>query len=266
MKFGCLYTRVEVKNIIIVGYPKSGTTWVARLVSELVDCPLIGDWGFEDVDAPFKLKEKENSGFQCFKAHHTAKELGHAVEKKIYKTIYVVRDPRDVVVSGMHYFRFLPSGVQFLRGRRLIGLGPVLRGVFRKMVSVSEKKKRMIRAVLNGDLKVNKWFRVSWKEHLKGYEDQGAFIVRYEDLLNTPEVECRKITNHLGLEISEERIKEAVMNQSFDVQKEKAEDNTYMYKLLRSGTSGSWKSVLTDSEQELFRKEIGTQNNFYDFA
>ena len=33
-----------MKNIIVVGYPKSGCTWATRLVAELVGCPVGGFW------------------------------------------------------------------------------------------------------------------------------------------------------------------------------------------------------------------------------
>jgi hypothetical protein len=33
-----------MKNIIVIGYPKSGCTWATRLVAELVGCPVAGFW------------------------------------------------------------------------------------------------------------------------------------------------------------------------------------------------------------------------------
>ncbi len=97
------------KNIIIVGYPKSGTTWLSRLVAELVSCPLQGDWGFEDLNAPYKEGQNRTSEFQVFKSHHTFQEIKSASNLDIHKIIYIIRDPRDVVISGVHYFNFLPK-------------------------------------------------------------------------------------------------------------------------------------------------------------
>ncbi|HMB99984.1 MAG TPA: sulfotransferase domain-containing protein, partial [Flavobacteriaceae bacterium] len=91
------------KNIVIVGYPKSGTTWIARLVAELVECPLEGAWGFESVTTAYEEGRKRTSDFICYKSHHTFNEI-YSVKKGIYKIIYVVRDPRDIVISSLYYF------------------------------------------------------------------------------------------------------------------------------------------------------------------
>ena len=53
------------KNIIIVGYPKSGTSWLSRLVAELIQCEFLGDWGYD--------KDKDmcnHENFLCGEGQH----------------------------------------------------------------------------------------------------------------------------------------------------------------------------------------------------
>ena len=39
---------MKKKKVVVVGYPKSGCTWLVRLVAELIQCPVTGFWGEPD--------------------------------------------------------------------------------------------------------------------------------------------------------------------------------------------------------------------------
>lgn len=98
-----------MKNVIIVGYPKSGNTWITRLTAELIGCPVSGFWNEPDNQEIAVEGQSRNSEFRCFKSHHPLSELSNTFDTKDHKKnhiIYVIRDPRDVSVSGAHYFKF----------------------------------------------------------------------------------------------------------------------------------------------------------------
>jgi len=176
---------IPKKNIVIVGYPKSGTTWISRLVAELIDCPLQGDWGFDDLDQPYMQGLERDSEFECFKSHHTYETIKDISEKKIHKIIYVIRDPRDIVISGIHFFDFIPKKVQAVI--KALPKGGTVYGFLKKPLhivwGVKTRKKQMINAVLYGSSSPNKWLKTSWNDHYKGYQNTNVHIVKYEDLI-----------------------------------------------------------------------------------
>jgi hypothetical protein len=92
-------------DVIIVGYPKSGNTWVTRLVAELIGCPVVGFLDYDDQPEIAREGLNRRSDYQCFKSHHQLHELCD-IDTNTKKIIYVVRDPRDVCISGAHYFHF----------------------------------------------------------------------------------------------------------------------------------------------------------------
>ncbi len=253
------------QNIIVAGYPKSGTTWLSRLVAELVSCPLQGDWGFEELDAPYKEGLEKESKFQVFKSHHTFQEIENASKLEIYKIIYIIRDPRDVVVSGSYYFSFLPKLLAEKRGN--LNINRILKKTYNRLVSNKEKKRQMIDAVLNGNKKINPWFASSWKEHFIAYLDTGVLTIKYEDLINSPEFESQKILDYLGIEKNENHIKNSVAHQSFQNRKlnDSGKKDSHQKKLLRKGTSGNWKKEFTKEEITLFRNKLKDINSLYNF-
>jgi hypothetical protein len=249
------------KNIIIVGYPKSGTTWLVRLVAELISCPVYGDWGFETTEALYKEGSDRDSVYQCFKSHHTYVELQKASELKIHKIIYIVRDPRDIVISGVHYFNFkrtlFSKMSKFSKATTLLN----------KTISNKEKKKQMILSVLNGSETVNTWHKNSWQKHYSTYLNKNILFVKYEDLIDSPEIEGKNILNYLKISVPETHIKKSIEKQSF--QNKKLEiinsNDKQLKKLLRQGKYGYWKKEFSKKEILLFKNKLKNNQDFYQF-
>lgn len=91
-------------NVVVVGYPKSGTTWLSRLTAELLACPVQGFLGREKREELAVEGRSRDSLDRVFKAHHDIESLMISLPEGETKIIYIVRDPRDVVISAANYF------------------------------------------------------------------------------------------------------------------------------------------------------------------
>ena len=258
---------MEHKNIVIVGYPKSGTTWASSLVAELIECPLVGDWGFDHITADFKEGQNRITDYKCYKSHHTYDTIAEASSQPIHKIIYIIRDARDIVISGAHYFNFLPKPFSFLRDVQWGSLGKLARNLSSRFVSQNGKKQQMIDAVLYGNASVNQWLESKWSDHYKSYHTAEVTIIRYEDLLKDTEASCRAICKALNIEISQEHLTQSIHNQSFAHKKKQvvAQEHQYLNKLIRTGKSGNWKTEFSAEVVALFKKELSESQEYYQF-
>ncbi len=201
---------------------------------------------------------KKDSEFACFKSHHTFNESYSEEKKDIYKIIYIIRDPRDVVISSLHYFN-----VPFFKLKKIIqsfrhGLSIYKRVEFLLNIFKSKKAKKriMINMVLNGDERVNIWCKYSWKEHfLSYYEKKDVLFISYENLLANPYDECVRILNELNSSKNPKHIKTSITRQSFD---ERKKNNTYIIneKHMRLGKSQYWKKEFSDEEKLIFEQKL----------
>ncbi len=248
-----------MKNIIVVGYPKSGSTWATRLVAELVGCPVAGFWQSDKKEIAVE-GENRVSVFRCYKSHHAFVDLGVSPDEIARRVIYILRDPRDIALSAANHFQF--NRYPFLRALfRLLPQGEKLyrHTLYPLLVRQKYRLERMTEALLDGSAAVHKTVRLSWAEHWLPYAEAGVPIIRYEDLLSRPEEEAARILQHLGLERSAVEIAAAVENQSFARKKEKLleQGDTGRAKFLRVGKSGQWQEQLAPDLRIRFSEKLG---------
>jgi len=257
-----------MKNIVVVGYPKSGCTWATRLVAELVGCPVSGFWQSDKKEIAVE-GEHRVSDFRCYKSHHQLRELGLRPDDPDVWLIYVLRDPRDIAISAANYFQFdrFPILTALFRSVRR-GEKLYRHTLYPLLVSQNYRLDRMTEALLHGSAEVHNWCRVAWREHWRPYERAGVPIIRYEDLLATPEEQSRRILDHLRIERSAEAIAAAVENQSFERKKEALlrRGESGRAKFLRVGKSGQWREKLPAHLQARFTEELGSDLARWDYS
>jgi hypothetical protein len=217
--------------IWLASYPKSGNTWIRSIISAL----LYSDDGVFN----FKLLEKINqfpekryfkdtikdfSDFNEIKKNWILEQdkINLDNEIKLFKThqgnysvendsftnkentlaiIYIVRDPRNLVKSiSNHYTLSLDKALEFLITPRMIGNGK----------SWDEDPKGLLNLL-------GKWndHYYSWTKY-----KENLLIIKYEDLINSPEAELLKIIEflkkYLKFETNENKNKKILETTTFE--------------------------------------------------
>ena len=82
--------------------------------------------------------------------------------------------------------------------------------------------------------------------------------VRYEDLVEKPEVAVRRLLEFLGAEAGEETVRRCVGSASFEKlakgRKRGQEDPSSFF---RKGVVGDWRNVFTERDKYVFKEEAG---------
>jgi len=250
-------------DILVCGYPKSGTTWAARLFAEIFRCPVAGFLG-SDHDEIAKEGDDRDAPYSLYKSHAQAQRIAQHPSNN---AIYITRHPFDVAVSlAYHHFEFsygYPRLRDMLRPMPAgIRIHEMLRRCRKQLVpaeSHATKLKIAVNALCAGDCFVNPVLSKSWPEQVRPFIDwqsnaPAPVVIRYEDLLANPAAACEKVYAHFHYVCSAETIQQAIDNQSFEKKRKEGERNT---KHLRKGQAGSGMQELSAHCRERILDECG---------
>ena len=222
-------------DVFFATYPKSGTTWVRFVLFEMLS----------GIPAGFKATNELMGGIGD---HSDAKRLlpeggrliaTHEYYRKDYtRAIYLVRDARDVLLSEYAFLKALDfyrddldSFVSHFLFTRVSAYGP--------------------------------WHRnlASWLDSPIAKNDN-LLLVRFEDVRQDPVPWFARMAEFLRVDVSEEKIRQAVANNSIQKMREKENKEpvkaSVRGRFVREGAVRGWVSKLTPEQVRLIEKHAGT--------
>lgn len=225
--------RVFPDDIFLVSYPKSGNTWTRFLIANLVysekdpDFANINDL-LPDPEAMAKRDLEKAHRPRILKSHQY-------FDPRYPKVIYVVRDPRDVVLSE-YYF-------------------DIKRRAIDEDYPLEQFVSRFVRGELNHPYGTWGENAASWF-YTRGQSPK-MLIVTYEGLQSQGPQELTRIADFLGVAATPDRIDFALKQSSADRMRELEKKQGHLWSstretrqdkpFVRSAKAGGWKKELSET-------------------
>ena len=218
-------------DTFLVSYPKSGNTWARFLIANLVRPHEKIE--FSNVNRMIPGPEVTRNRDLMRTPRPRIIKSHQYFDPRYPRVIYIVRDPRDVVVSQYH----------FQRKRKLVA----------DQYPLSEYVGRFVAGQTS--------FYGSWGEHVASWlatrhGRPGFLLLRYEDMVEDTARELSKVASFLGLSSTPEMILQAVERSSADRMRALEKSQAQLFTstkntrqdipFVRAANAGGWRSALPE--------------------
>ncbi len=272
------------KNIFLASYPKSGNTWLRSIIgnfynfdkefslNDLKSIPLLSikkhfsefdnkiyinnndlhfDWISQNIIKCQNLLNNKPNHLNIFKTH-SARHKNFTNETVNAGFIYIVRDPRDIIVSLKNF-----SGKEIDK--------TIDEFLFSQNLMISTNGAQEL--LSTWELNVKSWLH---------YKSVPRLIIKYEDLkLNPKEIilnikEFLNKIHSLNINLGDQDIDKIVDNTNFNNLKKLEDKNGFdeasnYSKFFRSGTFNQWKDVLTNTQIKLIEKNLKSLMRYFNY-
>ena len=226
-------------DVIVACYPRSGSTWLRFMLSEILSS---GSEGFDKVYELVPPLGGQARAPRVLPGSGRVVRTHEPYRKEYGKAIYVVRDLRDVLVSEHAYL----CGRKFFRGELADFVTPFVRG------------------------EVNGYG--NWRSHVESWIDSPLaekgklLLVKYENLRTETEATLNTIVEFLGCQPGTGAIQTAVEKNSLQQMKKKEQEaketifKSYPkdFRFVRRGSVGGWREDLTAAQIRLVEESAGS--------
>lgn len=229
--------RYPHRHLLIFGQPKSGSTWLHRMVASVPGYaawtpPSVKWWS--DHELTRDELDPPPAGYTVTKSHSrpTREHLALLADLDRPHAI-IIRDPRDVAVSWAHF----------------VVINENARWPQCKSMSLEERLDYFMDEILERSIG---WV-TGWLEHR---DPERSVVTRYEDLKADPVAEMMRIGDHFCLGLSREQIEKVVSKHEFK-RATGRKPGEAKPEFNRKGIVGDWKNAFTDAQADRFRDLAG---------
>jgi hypothetical protein len=220
------------RSIFVLGHPRTGTNWMCQLLSHYFGVPMNRPW----------LRRTPHLEPVVLHLHRFA-----VVPRR---TVYMVRDGRDVTVSLYH--------------KMLRDFGP---RVHREMARycarplTSENLRENLPGYIRYLFEARPPSSISYDRHLRRARRLGLYTVRYEDMLERGEETLAGIVRHLsGGEADPARVRETLEANSFEKRAgRKPGQEDVGSAVHRKGVAGDWRNHFTREAGRVYDAHAGSE-------
>ena len=217
------------RSVFVLGYPKSGTNWCCKLLGSCLDLPVYEFW-------------KQRGPVLAPSVLHL-----HRFATVPARTVYVVRDGRDIAVS--YYFAY----VRDLH----LGFLPSLEAFCPRPITAEH-----VRDNLPGFIRYlferNRVSTIPYDRHVLRAKRLGLFSVRYEDLLSRGETALKSILSFLKEEtVPETKIRAALDLHDFESVTGRKHGSEDEKAFVRKGIAGDWRNHFSAEAARTFQQHGG---------
>jgi sulfotransferase family protein len=231
---------VRGSDVFLCTYPKSGTTWLGFMLAQVLKGDVGEELGLDSFNRyvpDVNLLYTKRGSLEGFSGLSDPRFfLCHAAfDLRLPRVVYVMRDPRDVMLSYWHYQKFLVKGYS-----------------------------KSLREYLEGD---DQW-PCRWDDHVASWllprRHPNLLVVKYEEIQQDAAGVLRSVLGFAGVEVSEERIVRAVEASRFERMRASEEkfgvsnkSGDEAERFVRKGKAGSWREEMSEEEVGVLEEKYG---------
>ena len=220
------------RSVFVLGYPRTGTNWFSRIMSHYFELPI------------YIPEHHRLPSFRPAVLHL------HRFIAPRSRTIYVLRDGRDSVVS--YYFKAInsmPADSRQIRRMQSYCPEPL------RHDNLRENLTGFIRFLFEG----NRTSSVPYHLHVREAKRRNLHIVRYEELIANGEAVVSSAVERLtGRPANPERVRAALEATSFERRSGRKRGEVDLHhRTIRKGIVGDWRSHFTPESARLFDAYAG---------
>jgi len=252
-------------DVLIVSFPKTGTNWAANFLKRLLytdeemsayEAISLAWWAFEmAVKEKFEIIDALPLKRRVFITHLNGNVLNKEnLKKQNVKIIYMLRNPKDQIVSQFNFFsKLMKEQPDTNPMKKLVSGG--WNGFFPH--------------ALGGDFPVDGKkppAKSKYSDHILSWlpkeGDDNIQMVYYEDLKEDFSSELKKIAKFLGVEVDEAKLAQIQGGSSIESMRKEYQSKKNIMPgaaqgaLVNKGAVGDWKNHLSDEQSAAIDKEF----------